>query len=175
MSRQIVAVAQLSVAEKFARRAVYRIVRNHQDVDDILQEAYLRLCDYEQPQCPGALLQTFARNIAIDFNRRANTRASVLVPLSQTDMEDESMRVCDAREDPERACMAWEQLQSICEFADTLPPRRREVFVLMEVLGYSDSEVAVKTQQSVAIVDGLIGNVKRRGWRQLVAAYKNDV
>lgn len=169
--------AQMRDAEKQVRQLVRRILLRTHDVDytdDIIQETYLRLhlARHNTVACPSALMMTIARNLAIDFIR-TRTTADRLISKLDFDALDELVGPVNI----ERSCIAWDELRLISEFANTLSDRQREAFVLMQVLGYSQCEAALKMQPPTTpdAVESLMNVVGgRKGWRQYVAAYKNE-
>lgn len=159
--------AELKEVEKRVRRAVLRLVGNNADVDDIIQQMYLKLLVARGnaiSNLPG-LMMTIARNLAKDLGRHRD----VLDFATETDLEE---LVGDA--DIERTWMAWDEIQRISQFANTLTPRQREAFVLMQIMGHSQCEVArmLNPPTTARGVESLMNVAGRKGWRQLVTEYE---
>lgn len=130
----------LSFRSRLAR-TVSRIVPP-KDVEDIVQETYVRLCQVENPadiRHPRSYLLTTARNLALDHVKRAESR------LSDT-LDDDgplSISVRDPLADETFAgAAANEEFALFCDAVRRLPIQCRRVFVLKKVYGYSQREIA---------------------------------
>ena len=159
----------LRTVEKRVRNTVYRIVGNSADVNDIVQETYLRLFTIKDQQMRShcGFMMTTAINLAIDL-RRKKQRAPLVTDVSDLD------ELIDYQVDIERSCIASEELVRVARFSNTLPPRRRQAFILTQVLGYSYVETASKMNCSIEAIEGLIGVVNRGGWRERVVGFRGD-
>lgn len=109
------------------------------DVEDVVQESYLRVWRARTTQ-PIRLAKTFlftvARRIALDLVRRERRSPFVAVK------DPEQLLVLDTTPDAAAAAETSMQLQLLTEAVDSLPPRCREIFVLCQVEGLAQSEVA---------------------------------
>ncbi|MDC7810537.1 RNA polymerase sigma factor [Sphingomonas koreensis] len=115
------------------------------DVDDLVQETYLRAARYEDLETrghPRALLLQIAVNLARDQLRRRVVQGGLSVPL-----ED----VADA----DLGTQAPDQLYQLelKQAVLALPPRYREVFVLSRFTGLSYDEIASHLGISVKTVE----------------------
>lgn len=141
-------------------RVVMRIVPPR-EVEDIVQETYVRVCQIDKSDReigePRAFMYRTARNLALDYLKRAETRL-----------------VTSAEDSPEALVEAWaqqidetfekaasdEEFSLFCKAVRELPLQCRRVFVLKKVYGYSQREIAkqlnisentVETQIAVGI------------------------
>src|SRR5262245_2799288 len=119
---------------------VRRIVRRH-DVEDILQEAFVRSFEAEGRQtihdARSFLLRT-ARNLALDHvSRAAYRRTGSLEGLD----EEHSM---DAGAPPEAQVDAERRFLIFCQAVGSLPEQCRRVFVLHKIYGMSHDEIAAR-------------------------------
>jgi len=109
------------------------------DVDDVVQESYLRLLKARAsyPILSGkAFLFTVARNVALNLLQRQ--KISPILPVSDL----ATVTVIDDKADvPEAACTR-EELALLADGIETLPPRCREIFVLRRIKGVSQKEIA---------------------------------
>lgn len=114
-------------------RLVYQIVPSSADVEEILQDAFFRFYRALRRVRPGEDPFPYLRTIAV---RRAYTflkrRPPESVPLDELPPDLPALAVRDQTVDV-RHLYAW---------AATLPAKRRLVFLLREVLGLDDGEVA---------------------------------
>lgn len=126
------------------------------DVDDIVQESYLRLWrrQTERPIASiKAFLFTIARRLAIDTSRqqRRSPIEYIGVP-AQMDVRDESENVIS------NVCRA-ERIRLLTDAIDALPKRCREVIVLRKIQLLSTHEVA----QRLGITEHAVENYFTRG------------
>lgn len=121
-------------------RAVRRIVGQH-DVEDILQEAFVRSFEAEGRQTirdARAFLMRTARNLALDHVSRAAYRTTG--PMNRADEENfvDGAALPDAQVDSERRFLLF------CQAVGGLPEQCRRVFVLHKVYGMSHEEIAAR-------------------------------
>lgn len=116
------------------------------DVNDIVQEAFLRLSQYPEPQTiqnPRAFLFQTAANLTVDRHRRRETRERFDEP--DADIE----QVADQRLSPEHYWQTHQQLEKFSAWLDELPELRRHAFILYRVEGCSHAEIAKRLGISV--------------------------
>lgn len=110
------------------------------DVDDLVQETYLRLFRAHSAgkiRHPKTYLFTTARNAALDRLRREKVVA--FEPIAETDLPFVSDTAPDARADATDA-----ELALLTEAIRALPERCREVLVLRKHHGLSHEEIAAR-------------------------------
>jgi RNA polymerase sigma factor (sigma-70 family) len=113
--------------------------RNVSDVEDLLQDVYVRVCEAalkQQPDSPRAFVFTTARNLLIDHVRHAR-----VIPIEIADDLD-AYGIADDEPGPERSAGAREELRRLSAALDRLPPRCREVVVLRRIEGMSRAQIA---------------------------------
>jgi RNA polymerase sigma-70 factor (ECF subfamily) len=114
------------------------------DVDDIVQESYLRLLRLRPEaalRSPKAFLFAIARNLALDQLRRRTASGEVALeadPAAQP--ADENAATSEAER-----CREIELLR---EAIEALPGRCREIFRLRKVEGLSQAQIAERLQIS---------------------------
>lgn len=111
------------------------------EVEDIVQETYVRVCllsAREEIQEPRAFLARIARNLALDHIKRSAWRLSS--PLDET--PEEELPWAGGADDPFSRTSANEEFGLFCEAVRLLPQQCRRVFVLRKVYGYSQKEIA---------------------------------
>ena len=110
-----------------------------EDVEDLVQEAYVRVCALPAGQVvdsPRALLFRIARNLAVDRARQKVTRAT-------DDVADfEPLNVSSEEAEPDEQVDLRRRFESFCAAVDSLPPLCRRVFVLRKVYQLSHAEIA---------------------------------
>lgn len=109
------------------------------DVDDVVQESYLRLWRTHAARpirLARAFLFTVARRIAIDLLRRE--RRGPFVPVK----DPGQLLVLDGAPDAAATADNHMEIQLLTEAVDALPHRCREIFALCQIEGLTQSEVA---------------------------------
>lgn len=115
------------------------------DVDDLVQETYLRAARYgdgEDRGQPRALLLRIAINLARDQLRRRVVRGGLDLPLDQ-------LSEIEIGSQPAEQHAQLELKQAVL----ALPPRYREVFVLSRFTGLTYDEIASHLGISVKTVE----------------------
>jgi RNA polymerase sigma-70 factor (ECF subfamily) len=109
-----------------------------EDVEDLVQEAYVRVCAMSPAQvdAPRALLFSIARNLAVDRARQKLSHAT-------DDVADfEPLNVSSQEAEPDEQVDLRRRFESFCGVVDSLPPVCRRVFVLRKVYQLSHAEIA---------------------------------
>ncbi|ESS72119.1 RNA polymerase, sigma-24 subunit, ECF subfamily [Methyloglobulus morosus KoM1] len=113
---------------------------------DIVQEAFLRVLQYPNPETirePRTFLFQTAANVAVDYYRRSKTRDR----FSDYDADIESLE--NTQVTPEQQCETAERLQLFSGWLANLPELQRHAFVLFRMEGYSHKDIAEKLGISV--------------------------
>lgn len=115
------------------------------DVDDVMQEAYVRLFRARAAgpiASPKAFLFAVARNIALDRYRHSQVlRAEPLV-------ENEALSVVEESEGIPESIARHQELELLTEAIQSLPDRCRQIFTLRKVYGLSQGEIARRMEVS---------------------------
>jgi RNA polymerase sigma-70 factor (ECF subfamily) len=128
-----------------AFRAAYRVVRDTETAEEVLQEAFLKAYrGLQRFECRSGFYTWLYRivvNLALDRRRRDR-------PGTTTEWDDRVVGEVDARavlpeaEDPERAAHRREVRELVARGIEQLPDGQREVILLREVEGLSYEEIA---------------------------------
>ena len=131
-------------------RAARSIVRDEQEAEDVMQQAYVNAFAHLRQFNGSAQFSTWLTRIAIN-----ESLARVRHQGRYEALNDDADEVSNAGlipENPERQAFTQE-LRELLEWAiDTLPDGMREVFMLREVEGLNTSEVAECLGVSEAVV-----------------------
>jgi RNA polymerase sigma-70 factor (ECF subfamily) len=148
--------------------------RNQADIDDLLQEVYMRLASAAQKEIPAqtkAFVFSTARNLLIDRVRREQ-----VVPIEAV-ADLDALGVAIDEPGPDRSVMARDELRRVQAALDRLPPRAREALLLRRVDGLSRAEIAQRmgigegtvkeylSESVCALADMLYGEVDIARWR----------
>ncbi len=153
-------------------RAVSRLVPP-KEVEDIVQETYVRVCQVETPdqiQFPRSFMLRTAQNLALDHLKRAETRLNV----SLDDELDLELAGYTTRADETFDRVAAKQeFGFFCEAVRQLPLQCRKAFVLKKVYGYSQKEIALSLDISENTVEKHIATGIKR-CAQFMAELKQE-
>jgi RNA polymerase sigma factor (sigma-70 family) len=143
-------MATPSLAEMLskARSVVLRRGASEEDADELVQEAFLRIEQYERTQTARskeAMLVTAAVNLAID---RARRRARA--PFVEA---DEVHRIADRAPGPAHIVEQQARLRRAAEGIARLPERTRNILLKRRLDNLSYPEIAASEGMSVAAVE----------------------
>ena len=131
-------VADLGLLLIKLRRLLRSRGASRDDADDLIQEAFLRLevyCREHEVRQTEAFLVRTALNLATDRGRHhAHTR--------HVTEAVRALQIIDSSPPPDDVLAARERLLRMKAGLDRLSPRRREVFVLNRIEGYSFPQIA---------------------------------
>jgi len=113
--------------------------RNEDDIDDVIQETYLRLLrarEQGEVTSPKAFLFAVARNLALDRLRHRQ-----VLPTKSL-AENEVLSVLEEGAGIPEAVAHHQELELLTEAIQSLPDRCRQIFTLRKVYGMSQPEIA---------------------------------
>jgi RNA polymerase sigma-70 factor, ECF subfamily len=147
-SGDTVAFVELSSRHsKMVLRRAYRIVKNWQDAEDVLQEsllrAFLHLKDFEERSSFSSWLTRIAINFALMSLRKK--RGHIEIPMEVINDDHESRYLWepkDPAESPESHCSRRERENLLEGAIGQLPPTLRQVVQLKLIDGRSGEEVS---------------------------------
>lgn len=131
------------------------------DVDDVVQESYLRIwmARAEQPiHCARAFLFRVARNVALNLlNRERVSRIDCVEDLTALAVVEDGLNAAAT------AC-AREELLLLAQAIDSLPARCREIVILRRIKSVPQREIAARLGIAEATVEAqVVRGVKRCG------------
>ena len=133
-------------------RAARAIVRNEQEAEDVMQQAYVNAYTHLRQFNGTAQFSTWLTRIAVNEALARARRRGRYAPYSDDEAAVDTGISRSATSDPERQAFNGE-LRGLLEWAiDTLPDGMREVFVLRDVEGLSTSETAAALSVSDDVV-----------------------
>jgi RNA polymerase sigma-70 factor (ECF subfamily) len=142
-----------------ALRAVLRRSIPGADVDDLVQETFLRIwrARLKGPIRSGKhFLFAVARNALRDVVRRRATADAIPVT------ENTALNVLEHSPGVVEVVMRWQELDLLREAVCALPGRCREVFLLRKIQGLSQREIATRLSISENTVETLVAKGARR-------------
>jgi RNA polymerase sigma factor (sigma-70 family) len=119
------------------------------DIDDLLQEAYVRLWagEFTRVSNGRSYLYKVVRNLLVEQARRAR-----IVPMERMG-EIESLNVISFEPEPERHIAARQELERVQRVIARLPARCRRAFELQKFEGLSQREIALELGVSEGTVE----------------------
>jgi RNA polymerase sigma-70 factor (ECF subfamily) len=134
----------------FLKRFLTRFFSNQQDIEDVVQEAYLRAYAAEQKKTiehPKAFLFRVAKNVALsELSKKSRQITDYIEDLG-------ALAVIDTEASADSEAEAQESLGIYCEAVATLPDKCREVFLLRKVHGLRHKEIAERMSLSISSVE----------------------
>jgi len=128
-----------------ARRIIYE-----DDVDDILQEAFIQLQESDRNteiQSPKSYLFIVARNI---LSKQLAQQSKRLV----RELDDATMATLESKNaEPDQAVHEQMKFQVFKNAVDSLPPQCRRVFLLRKIKGLSHKKIASQLDISTSTVE----------------------
>ena len=134
----------------FLKRFLARFFSDHQDIEDVAQEAYLRAYVAEQQkdiEQPKAYLFRIAKNLALTKLTKKSKNITDYLEESGASVVIEWGAAADSEVE------AQESLGLYCEAVAALPEKCRQVFLLRKVHGLSHKEIAERMSLSVSSVE----------------------
>jgi RNA polymerase sigma-70 factor (ECF subfamily) len=132
-------VREVLPLEPMIVRFLRRNWRDEAEIDDLRQEAYVRIFESavrERPVSTKPFMFQIIRNLLIDRNRQDK-----VTPIgSMTDLED--LALTSEEISPERTVAARQEIDRLQEALDSLSDRCREVVILRKVHGMAQRDVA---------------------------------
>ncbi len=123
------------------------------DVDDVIQEAYLKVLGARKKgpvNAPKAFLFATARNLALNAVRYAKVRGEdAVAPLDEFEVLDEGAGVHET-------VARNQELEILTKAIQTLPDRCRQIFTLRKVYGMSQRDITKKLNISARTVNAHI-------------------
>lgn len=133
-------------------RTVRAILGRDDDVEDVMQDVYVRAFAHLAQFEGRARFSTWLVRIAVNEALGRRRRGGVVVPLPSRDGTDPMDRFQSRRETPEEAATRGELRETLRAATDALPTPLRVVFVLREVEGLPTADVAAALDTSEGAV-----------------------
>ncbi len=138
-----------SALSRFLRR-----ILKPQDIDDVLQETFIRACaaaDKTEIRHPRSFMLKTARNLALNHVGTAYYRRTRMEDFSSVDVSISDMSLIS--ESLETELESKERFLGFCRAVRMLPPQCRRVFVLRKVYGLTQQEIAAYLGVSESTVE----------------------
>lgn len=159
-TRPLLGISALFIEHSaFLKKYLTRYLHREEDLDDVVQEVYLKAYSAEQEHTieqPKAFLFSIAKNLALnELNRKSRQMTGYIEEcLSPPVMESASTT--------EGEVEAQQSLGLYCEAVAALPEKCRRVYLLRKVHGLSHKEIALRLGISTHTVDKHLRNGAER-------------
>ncbi len=144
----------------FLKRFLTRFLCREQDIEDVVQEAYLKAYSSEQErgriEQPKAFLFSIAKNIAINELNRKSRQITSYVEECQNELVPEITATLESEVE------ASHTLGMYCEAVASLPEQCRRVYLLRKVHGLTHQEISKRLGISRSTVEGHISTGSQR-------------
>jgi RNA polymerase sigma factor (sigma-70 family) len=147
-------------SRKSISRVVSRIVPPD-EIEDIVQETYVRICQIENKEnitSPKSFMYRTARNLALDYQKQAGVKLIDRVE----DMQALEYLLGNDSDEMYENTLTNNEFSHFCEAVRQLPTQCRKIFVLKKVYGYSQREIAAKLSLSESTVEKHISTGMKR-------------
>jgi len=136
--------------ETFLKRFLSRFLSRPQDIEDVVQETYLKAFSAEKKQKihqPKAFLFRVARNAALTELTKKSQQIINYV-------EDyDGLEIINDEASVEDYAIAREKLGIFCQSALEMTPRCRRIFLMAKVYGLSHKEISARLDISASAVE----------------------
>jgi len=136
--------------ETFLKRFISRFLSRPQDIEDVVQDTYLKAFTAEkkqQIQQPKAFLFRVARNAALTQLTKKSRQIMSYV-------EDyDGLEIINDEASVEDHAAAREKIGMFCQSALEMPPRCRRVFLMAKVYGMSYKEIAAELNIGTSVIE----------------------
>lgn len=161
-------VREVLPLEAMLMHFLHRNWRNKDEIEDLRQDVYARVCDAAATQIPEKakpFMLATARNLLIDKMRHEQ-----IVPIDAASDID-SLDIAVDTPGPERGVIARDVLRKLQSALDRLSSNEREVILLRRVEGLSRAEIAAR----LGLTERQVSEHLAQGMRALAAPYFRDV
>lgn len=131
---------------------VGRIIKRPSEVEDILQDAYIRTFSaskIKDIKSPEAFLTQTARNLALNQIKLSRVKYT----SSIEDNAESTVNVASSDETVEEIIYSQDCFLQLCQAVKELPPQCRKVFVLIKIYGFTYAEVRKKLNISEKTIE----------------------
>lgn len=134
------------------RRVIAAIVPP-QEIEDVVQETYVRLCQAKNVEniiAKKSFMYTTAKNIALDYHKQARLKN---IDDSADWQDFEQLLGHQTKNDMLEITITNDEFAYYCEAIRQLPIQCKKVFVLKKIYGYSQKEIARQMNISESTVE----------------------
>lgn len=128
---------------------LFKLLNSKQDAEEIVQDTFVKIWEKHEDFIEGYSFESFlfkiAKNAFLNLNRKNINRKVV-----ESDLIFSQQKLTN---NTEEYIIFKETSQIIDTIIDGLPPKRKEIFVMRRIEGFSRKEIAEKMNISVITID----------------------
>lgn len=136
--------------ESGLKQYLMRFFVRQQDIEDVIQETFLRAYESEKTQkidSPKSFLFKVAKNLALsEITKKANQLMSYVGDLDELNVIDNKLSI-------EETLEVEQKLIAFSKAAELLPPQCQRVLIMRKVFGFSHREIARRLNISPRTVE----------------------
>jgi len=141
----------LAILVERHKRLVYRvaiqITKNHEDANDVMQDAFLKVYESIHSFRKDAAFETWLYRIVVNHamnvvKRRERRRESPLSETNEMELHPDLNQTADRMNNPHLNAEKSELCKRVTQAVDSLPVKHRTVVILHEFEGLTHSEIA---------------------------------
>jgi RNA polymerase sigma factor (sigma-70 family) len=142
------------------------LLKEPADVDDVIQDAYLRVLEYSeesrQIDNPAAFLHRIARNLAIDHIRWRERTARICAPAEDSEaLAAEMYQVSALQRRADEEVERDECLDAVLAAVAQLPPKCRQAFFMSQFEEQTYREISQKVGLSISMIEKYVLRARR--------------
>jgi RNA polymerase sigma-70 factor (ECF subfamily) len=145
------------LATRVLRRRLRSMLREESDVDDVIQDAYVRMMEISSEgvsiDTPAAFLYRVCVNLALDRIRRAQRSERLFASSSCDDVSALLENQPCSAPTPEEECAREDLSKEMLAVLGDLPEKCRHAFILRQFWDYNYREIASDTRLSVSMIE----------------------
>jgi RNA polymerase sigma factor (sigma-70 family) len=151
---------------RILRYRLSSLLKEPADIDDIIQEAYLRVLEYSEraPEIenPAAFLHRIARNLAIDHIRWRQRTARICAAADDSEEIQAEMHKVSSRQRQADEMVEHDQcLDAVLAAVSQLPPKCRQAYVMSQFEEQTYREISAKVGLSVSMIEKYVLRARR--------------
>jgi RNA polymerase sigma factor (sigma-70 family) len=148
------------------KRRLSVVLKNSADVDDIIQDAYVRLLELDDATTEICNLPAFlgrtGKNIAIDRMRWRQRTDRIFVSSAESDdLRDQWLNCSSPDTNPEDALIHKQMLRVVFDALSELPEKCSRAYVLSFVEDQSYKEISAEIGVSVSMIEKYMARARR--------------
>ncbi len=136
--------------ESFLKRFLTRFLFRREDIEDVVQDTYLKAYSAEKKQViqsPKAFLFRVARNTALkELTKKSRKIMDYIEDIDSSEVNYDEVSL-------EELAIARQKIGLFCQSALEMTPRCRRVFLMAKVYGFSYKEISAQLDISESMVE----------------------
>lgn len=142
------------------------LLKEPADIDDVIQDAYLRVLEYSDDaprvENPAAFLHRVARNLAIDHIRWRQRTARICASANESDeIHAEMHQVSSQQQQADEIVHQDQCLSAVLAAVSELPPKCKQSYLMSQLEERTYREISDKVGLSVSMIEKYVLRARR--------------